>query len=122
LVVPPTPPPDTATGTQSVGTQSPPTYDGVGTQSPPTYGGTGASEVPGAPAAVSAWASDSGDVVSVNVDPRTADAIRLLVGDAQGVQNMEMPGEWREGVWVPEDIEPGGPRESVDPETPDRRA
>jgi hypothetical protein len=105
-----------------VGTQSPPTYDGVGTQSPPTYGGTGASEVPGAPAAVSAWANDSGDVVSVNVDPRTADAIRLMVGDAQGVQNMETPGEWREGVWVPEDIEPGGPRGSVDPETPDRRA
>ncbi|MET8004084.1 hypothetical protein [Nonomuraea glycinis] len=118
LVVPPTPPPDTATGTRPPDSATQP----VGTQSPPTYGGTGANEVPGAPAAVSAWANDSGDVVSVNVDPLTADAIRLMIGDAQGVQNVEMPGEWREGVWVPVDIEPGGPHGSVDPETPERSA
>jgi hypothetical protein len=134
LVVPPTPPPDTATSTPppATGTQPPDTATGtrppdsatqpVGTQSPPTYGGAGADEIPGAPAAVSAWANDSGDVVSVNVDPLTADAIRLMIGDAQGVQNVEMPGEWREGVWVPVDIEPGGPHGSVDPETPERSA
>ncbi|MFI7451775.1 hypothetical protein ACIBQX_30060, partial [Nonomuraea sp. NPDC049714] len=132
LVVPPTPPPDSATGTQSVGTQSPPRYDG-----------TGVNAVPGAPAGVSAWVSDGGDVVSVNVDPPAADSIRLLVGDTRGVQPVEMPGpemsaveapgakvpgvevlpgEWRDGVWVPEDIEPDGPRGSVDPGTPERSA
>jgi hypothetical protein len=92
--------------------------------------------------------SDGGDVVSVNVDPPAADSIRLLVGDARGVQPVEMPGlempglempgmeapgakvpgmevlpgEWRDGVWVPEDIEPDGPRGSVDPGTPERNA
>jgi hypothetical protein len=86
--------------------------------------GTGANAVPGAPAAVSAWVSDGGDVVSVNADPPTAEAIRLLVGDARGIEPMEMPaveappGEWRR----PEDIEPDGPRGSVDPESPERSA
>ncbi|MEU7001290.1 hypothetical protein [Nonomuraea sp. NPDC046570] len=70
------------------------------------------------------WVSDGSDVVSVDVQPPSPEALKVLADNAREIEPLDMPdvrvpaGEWGKGQWVPEDIRPDGPAGSVAPGTP----
>ncbi|WP_229803010.1 hypothetical protein [Planobispora rosea] len=86
-------------------------------------GGSGSGDDSGGSTAP--WATDGGDVVSVEARPLDPDALRTLVDNVREIEPLDMPdvrvpdGEtWGEGPWAPMDIRPDGPAGDVEPGEP----
>ncbi|MFI9430730.1 hypothetical protein [Streptosporangium sp. NPDC052375] len=84
----------------------------------------GSAETRPAVGQAAAWQAD-GDVVSVQADPPSVEALKTLADNARDVEPVDMPsvrvpdGEtWGEGAWAPMDVGPDGPAGDVDPGDP----
>ncbi|MER5318575.1 hypothetical protein [Streptosporangium roseum] len=119
--------PDTVEPDPEQRIQPPGTGGESGTQS--AGNAPGSAETPPAETAVgesaARWASDGTDVVSVQADPPSADALRTLADNARAIEPLDMPGvqvpdgeTWGEGAWAPMDVGPDGSAGDVDPGDP----
>ncbi|ACZ84650.1 hypothetical protein [Streptosporangium roseum] len=119
--------PDTVEPDPEQRVQPPGTGGESGTQS--AGNAPGSAETPPAETAVgesaARWASDGTDVVSVQADPPSADALRTLADNARDIEPLDMPGvqvpdgeTWGEGAWAPMDVGPDGSAGDVDPGDP----
>ncbi|WP_433253143.1 hypothetical protein ACQPYK_09210 [Streptosporangium sp. CA-135522] len=121
--------PDTIEPAEGQTIQPPGTGGEAGAHSagaPPGGGQTPSAEVAAGKSAAP-WAHDGTDVVSVQVDRPSADALRTLTDNVRDIEPMDMPsvrvpdGErWGEGAWTPMDVGPDGPAGDVDPGDPSR--
>ncbi|MER5418669.1 hypothetical protein [Streptosporangium roseum] len=119
--------PDTVEPDPEQRIQPPGTGGESGTQS--AGNAPGSAERPPAETAVgesaARWASDGTDVVSVQADPPSADALRTLADNVRDIEPLDMPGvqvpdgeTWGEGAWAPMDVGPDGSAGDVDPGDP----
>ncbi|GIH90047.1 hypothetical protein Psi01_06770 [Planobispora siamensis] len=115
-------PPGTGTGQDGTGTGDSSTQGNPGGQTDSGAQGSGAQQD-----SVARWADDGSDVVSVEVSPPSAEALKTLIGNVREIEPLDMPsvqvpeGEtWGEGRWAPMDVGPDGPAGEVDPGEPRR--